>query len=371
MSTVLEDTNSFKTVLGFGTLLGEDGRSMHKSWGNAVEFNEGADKIGVDVMRWMYTRTNPSENLLFGYKKADEVRRKFYLILWNVYKYFIDYALLEKIGINEIKSLNSKNLLDLWILSRFANTEKKVEEYLTQYNAKDSALFIEVLLNDISTWYIRRSRNRLWINSKDLQDKQFFYGTLYYILTHLSIILAPFLPYLSEEIYTNLTEKESVHLESWPELPDNLINLDLEKDMILIREIVEKAHSIRKHVEIPLRQPLSLAGVTLVQPLNKKYAQDLLKIIEQELNIKKLSIQIGSDLSVVFDTKITAPLKAEGEARGIIRKIQSERKKSGAIPTEFVTVQIPDWPKDFEDEIKKKALVTKIIKNAEFKVIKD
>ena len=370
MSTVLEKTNSFKTVLGFGTLLGEDGRPMHKSWGNAVEFNEGADKIGVDVMRWMYLSTNPSENLFFGYKKADEVRRKFYLILWNVYKYFIDYSLLEQIELKKSKSLNSKNVLDRWILSRFANTVKNVDTYLTEYNAKDSALNIESLLNDLSTWYIRRSRNRLWLNSDDKQDKLSFYETLYFILTNLSIILAPFLPFISDEMYTNLTGNESVHLESWPEIDNKLINEELEKDMLFVREIVEKAHALRKEANIPLRQPLNLATVTLKRAFKSNNSTDLEKIIEQELNIKKLKIKIGTDLTVVFDIKITPTLKAEGEARNIIRKIQSERKKINSNPTDYVDVQLPEWPIEYEGEIKNKALVKNILKNKEFKIIK-
>lgn len=370
MSTVLEKTNSFKTVLGFGTLLGEDGRPMHKSWGNAVEFNEGADKIGVDVMRWMYVRTNPSENLLFGYKKADEVRRKFYLILWNVYKYFIDYSLLEKIEVKKNKSFNSKNVLDLWILSRLANTVKNVDKYLSDFNAKGSALYIENFLNDLSTWYIRRSRNRLWINSNDNQDKGFFYETLYFILTNLSKILAPFLPFISDEIYTNLTDNESVHLESWPEIDNKFINEDLERDMLSVREIVEKAHAVRKEANIPLRQPLNSVTVILKQAFKSKNSSDLEKIIEQELNIKKLNIKIGTDLTVFFDIKITPILKAEGEARNIIRKIQSERKKINTNPTDYVDVHISEWPIEYEDEIKKKALVKNILKNKEFKIIK-
>ncbi|MDO8497181.1 MAG: class I tRNA ligase family protein, partial [bacterium] len=113
MSTVLEDTNPFKTVLGFGTLVGEDGKPMHKSWGNSVEFNEGADKIGVDVMRWMYSRQNPADNLPFGYKKADEIRRQFYLILWNTYKYFIEYANQDKFKVQSSKlKIENKSLLD-------------------------------------------------------------------------------------------------------------------------------------------------------------------------------------------------------------------------------------------------------------------
>ncbi|MBI3366488.1 class I tRNA ligase family protein, partial [Candidatus Roizmanbacteria bacterium] len=153
-STVLENSNPFKRVLGFATMLGEDGRPMHKSWGNMVEFNEGAEKIGVDVMRWMFSRHNPADNMLFGYKKADEVRRQFYLMVWNVYKFFVEYANLDRY--NSKPQLKSKNLLDRWILSRFINLVLSVEENMREYNAKDASLEIEKFVSDVSTWYIRR-----------------------------------------------------------------------------------------------------------------------------------------------------------------------------------------------------------------------
>ena len=128
-STVLEDEPPFKRVLGYGTQLGEDGRPMHKSWGNAIEFNEGADKIGADVMRWLFTRHNPADNMLFGYKRADEVRRQFYLMLWNIYKFFVEYANLDKFKPSTSPSV-SKNVLDEWILSRFTGLIGSVEKNL-------------------------------------------------------------------------------------------------------------------------------------------------------------------------------------------------------------------------------------------------
>ncbi|MCX6724887.1 MAG: class I tRNA ligase family protein, partial [Candidatus Shapirobacteria bacterium] len=132
MSTVLENTNSFKTVLGHGMVLGEDGQAMHKSMGNAIEFNEGADKIGVDVMRWMFLAHNPADNLLFGYKTADEVRRRFHLLLWNIYNFFVSYANLEKW--QPIKADKNKvvNILDRWIISRLNQLIKEVTKFLEE-----------------------------------------------------------------------------------------------------------------------------------------------------------------------------------------------------------------------------------------------
>jgi len=130
MGTVLRKSPAFKNVLGFGTLLGEDGRPMHKSWGNSIEFNEGADKIGVDVMRWMYATHKPEDNLFFGYKIADEVRRKFHLMLWNIYSFFVTYA-----NLNVWENIESKNILDLWILEKLNELIKIVTESLNKFDA--------------------------------------------------------------------------------------------------------------------------------------------------------------------------------------------------------------------------------------------
>jgi len=123
MSTVLENSNSFNTVLGFGTLTDEKGKAMHKSSGNFIEFNKGADSIGVDVMRWMYLRQNPADNLLFGFSKADEVRRQIYLMLWNIFKFYIEYSKLDKVKVNiDLKKQRLEkgkmNILDEWILTK-------------------------------------------------------------------------------------------------------------------------------------------------------------------------------------------------------------------------------------------------------------
>ena len=179
-------------------------------------------------MRWMFARQNPADNMLFGYKKADEVRRQFYLMLWNTYKFFVEYANLDGYTIDWGRN-TLKNILDQWIISRFNNLVLSVEKFMREYNAKDAALEIEKFVNDLSTWFIRRSRDRIWLNSEDENDKQDFYQNLHFIFVNLSIILSPFTPFISEMIYTNLMDEESVHLASWPKVDKKISIFRLKK----------------------------------------------------------------------------------------------------------------------------------------------
>lgn len=367
MSTALEDSIPTKTILGFGTLLGEDGRPMHKSWGNAIEFNEGAKRIGVDVMRWMYVRQNPADNLLFGYKKADEVRRQFYLILWNTYKYFIDYSRLEKFVPKEtkLKLAKNSNVLDKWILSRFNWLIKKVKIDLEQYSAKNASREIERFVNDLSTWYIRRSRDRIWVNSKDLKDKEGFYSTLYSIMKDLAVLLTPFLPFASEEMYSNLSGEKSVHLSDWPLFDEKLIDKKLEEEMEQARHFAELAHARRKEKGVKVRQPL--ASLTISGPLS--ISEEIQQVVASELNVKKIKHKKNKTISIELDTAMTPALQAEGKMRDLVRQIQAERKRIGAKLEQKVDVYLQDWPKNFEDEIKQKALIENLTKGSEFKVV--
>ena len=363
-STVLENSNPFKTVLGFGTLLGEDGRPMHKSWGNAIEFAEGADKIGVDVMRWMFVRQNPSENLLFGYKKADEVRRQFYLMLWNVYKFFVEYSNLDKFQNpkSKIQNPNSKNVLDRWILTRFSWLINYVEKKLKDFDAKEASLAIEKFVSDLSLWYIRRSRERVWVNSDDRQDKDRFYQTTYFILVNLSIVLSPFLPFISEEIYTNLTGKRSVHLESWPSLSfkRKILNSKLIANMELVRKIVEIGHRIRKEKKLKVRQPLASVMIEMKDSLPVEFH----RLLADELNVKQVVVRINKkikDIKLRFDTKLTITLVKEGELRELVRQIQSERKKLGIRPDQKIELTIPKKFIEFADYLKKKVVCLRVV----------
>ncbi len=353
MSTVLENTNPFKTVLGFGTLLAEDGRPMHKSWGNSIEFNEGADKIGADVMRWMYARTNPSDNMLFGYKIADETRRQFHLKLWNVYNFFITYANLEGWE-PSANSKSSSDILDIWIISRRESTVSEAQKALDGFSVQEAALAIESFVDDLSNWYIRRSRDRVG------ED---FFSTTYEVLVTLSKLISPVTPFLADDMYTNLTHEESVHLVNWPQADVNSINKDLEEKMQLVREIVEKAHAIRKGKQIKVRQPLLKVVVK-----NSSNLEAFYELLKDELNVKGVDeIQGKGELEVDLVLEITPDLKAEGEAREIVRQIQDERKKLGTRLDQQIAVSLPSWPAEHEEYIKSKAIVSDL-STGEFKV---
>ncbi len=363
-ATVLENSAPFKRVLGFGTLLGEDGRPMHKSWGNSIEFNEGADKIGVDVMRWMFARENPADNMLFGYKKADEVRRKFYLILWNVYKFYKDYSALDsyKHDLNNKSKFEYKNILDVWINSRFGQLVAAVEKGYEGYNIKDTAAATELFVNDLSTWFIRRSRNRVFIHSNDEEDKKSFYGSLYNILVNLTVILSPILPFISEEIYTELTGDESVHLSTWP---NREVDVDerVIVDMEFVREIVEIGHRVRKESKMKLRQPLASASIKIPKgkSLSEKYTEQYHNLLMEELNVKSIKLlNSGENIEVLLDTSLTSELIAEGKLRDLIRSIQAERKMSNIRSDQKISIVVPKEFTDYEKEIRGAVLFDKI-----------
>ncbi len=374
MSTVLEDINPFKTVLGFGTLTGEDGRPMHKSWGNSIEFNEGADKIGVDVMRWMYARQNPADNLLFGYRIGDEVRRRFHLKLWNIYNYFITYATLDgweptknyKLQITSFKL----PVLDKWILIRLNETIGLVTIALEKYDAYKASDEIEKFVEDLSVWYVRRSRNRVGPASENKKDSDSFYETTYFILLNLSKLLAPFTPFISELIYKNLSKEESVHLAEWPKSSNmSAEDTELLQEMKIIRDLVEKVHAIRKDKAIPVRQPLANLQITNY----KLKIKELECVLLDELNIKKLEFLEGKgEIKLKLDTKITPDLEEEMMARDLIRKIQEQRKLMGLNLTQKVKVQNEWLPTNNElvQWVTKKAQVSELA-TGEFSVTRD
>ena len=338
-----------------------------------IEFNEGADKIGVDVMRWIYVRQNPSENLLFGYNLADKTRRRFHLRLWNIYNFFVTYANLDGWKPNSkrktaSKSSSKKSSLDDWIIFRLSQTQKAVTQSLDAFNAHLASQSIEKLVDDLSLWYVRRSRERVGTSALAEKDKNAFYQTLYQVLTTLAKLLAPLTPYLADEIYRNLTKEESVHLADWPKetiQPDQ----SLLKDMELMREIAEKAHAQRKDKRLPVRQPLSLLEVTSPQA---KPPAGLLAILLQELNIERTVWKKGKELKVAIETKITPELKEKAKARELIRKIQIERKNLGFDLSQKAAVT-NDWlPKEkkLNEQIKRKTVTQKLVKGKTFKLRK-
>jgi len=370
MSTVMEDKNPFKTVLGYATCTGEDGRPMHKSWGNSVEFNEGAEKIGVDVMRWMFARQNPADNMLFGYKKADEVRRQFYLMVWNVYKFFVDYAEMEHVEIQgkPVLEVKKSNLLDEWIMARLSAYVAESKQAYTDYNVQSVALNGEAFMSDVSTWFIRRSRDRVWVNSDNAADKRSFYTTLHAVLTVFSVVVSPIMPFISDSIYTNLTGEKSVHLTQWIDLivPKNI---QIIQTMTVVRSLAEAGHRVRKENKLKVRQPLASVTIKLAKDTVFGENEELLTILKSELNVKKVILSKGEteQHEVIFDTLLTEELAREGKMRDLVRSIQEQRKLKLVKQDQQIKLTIPQEFMQWKDYIAKRVLAGEI-KAGEMKV---
>ena len=294
MATVIENSPPFETCFSYALLLAEDGREMHKSWGNAIEFNEAADEMGVDVMRWLYCAHKPEKNLLFGYNRASEVRRQFLLPLWNVYDFFVTYANIDKwqpSGSWDQVEPERPTLLDRWILARLNQLVARATDRLENYDAYSTTMAVEAFLDDLSNWYVRRSRRRFWKSEQDA-EKGAAYATLYRVLTTLTRVLAPILPFVTETMYQNLVRShdegalQSVHHTRWPEAKPGRVNNELLTEMSLARDIVTQGHSARNSQGIKLRQPLSRAIVHL--ETGTAFRDELIALVRDELNVKQV-----------------------------------------------------------------------------------
>jgi len=371
IGTALFDSNAFKNVVVTGVILGTDGRKMSKNYGNYPDPKTTIQKYGGDALR-LYLMGSPvmnGEDILISEEQYRNQVKGMMLILWNVYNFFVTYANVDKFTVeNSSQFTVSENVLDQWILSLVNKLIKEETEDLEKYDTVAAIEKINKFVNDFSTWYIRRSRDRVGPAAENETDKQAFYETTYTVLTTLSKLLAPITPFIAEEMYRNLTEEESVHLTNWPEVNKELriANYELVEEMEHVRKIVELGHAKRKDLTIKVKQPLSELRITNCE---LRIDDTLHALIKDELNVKKMIFQEGKgDLSVEFDTKITPQLQAEGEARDIVRKIQEERKKLGTTMGEKVNVTLEGWPKEFEDEIKRKALIKTLSKGDIFSV---
>jgi isoleucyl-tRNA synthetase len=303
MSTVLRREAPFRTIFGYATLFGEDGRPMHKSWGNAIEFDEAAERMGVDVMRWMYANARPEDNILFGWHAADEARREL-LVLWNVYAFFVTYARVAGWTPDRpAPALDERAGLDRWILSRLAGVADRVGDRLGAYDLDAGAREISRFIDDLSTWYLRLSRKR-FSRSSDVRDRDAAFATLHTCLVGLARILAPILPFLSESLYRNLvvamdpSAPESVHLTRWPAAEiAGFRDPRLEEAMAVFSRAVELIRSLRSQAGIKLRQPLGRAWIALTDA-GVGYRDDMLGRLADEINVKEIVV-IASDSDLV------------------------------------------------------------------------
>jgi isoleucyl-tRNA synthetase len=332
MAAVLEDTNPMKTIFGYAVVRDEKGEEMHKSKGNAIWFDEAAEKVGADPMRWLYARHNPTDNLLFGYKAIEEVKRRM-INLYNSFVFFKTYIKKEEIKKEDV---SPNNVLDKWIVSKINNLAETAEKNINEYNPGAAAAAIEdFFINDLSLWYIRRSRERFRpsIGSGQAGGEKEAVATLYNILLTLTKLISPIVPFFAEAMYQEIKTDgmpESVHLCDWPKANKKLIDKNLEENMKNIRGIVTLALAQRAEKGIKVRQPL--ASLKVQSSKFKVQNEELLKLIKDEVNVKEIVFDDKIKKEVELDTEISEELKKEGNYRELLRNIKAMRKELGLTP---------------------------------------
>lgn len=315
ISTAIFDTNPFENCIVLGHVLDKHGLKMSKSKGNAVEPFDVLDNVGADACRWhFYTSSAPWLPTRFSPEDVEETQRKFLSTLWNIYSFYVLYADIDKFNPLDYKDFVSENVMDKWIISKLNSLIKEVENHMDAYRITQAALDIEDFVDELSNWYVRRNRSRFW-SEQLTEDKIGAYVTLYKVLTTVSLIAAPFVPFMTEEIYSNLVKGldenalESIHLCNWPKYDESLIQEKLENEMEEAYSIVKLGRSARNSVNIKNRQPLS-SMLLSTKTLPEYYGN----IIKDELNIK--DIVFGADLSNYVEFNIKPNLPVLGRAYG-------------------------------------------------------
>jgi isoleucyl-tRNA synthetase len=292
----------------------------------------------------MYSVNQPGESKNFDERSVDEINKRIFNLLDNVYSF---YELYKDDRRHTTDDLQPKNVLDQWILSRLNELTKKVTENLDSYRLLEPVRSIREFIDDLSTWYLRRSRDR--IKEGDVEAKQ----TLHLVLKNLAKLLAPFAPFAAEDLYQKLrssNDPESVHLESWPKA--GKADAEVLENMKRTREVVSQALEARSKAGIKIRQPL---GKLEVRSL--KLGEAYLKLIQDEINVKEVVVNENLETEVKLDTTITPELEEEGKMREVVRSIQDLRKEKNLKPSDKMPYEIPEEQKEifakFREEIKK------------------
>lgn len=377
---------SFKNVVTTGTIAGSDGKKMSKSLGNYTMPDIVLEKYSADALRF-YLLSSPllnAQNINFSEKSIQDIQRKILATLWNSYSFFVLYANVDKWKPSG-KKIKASNLLDKWIVSETNKLIQEVDENMQGYNVVKSIKPFEKFIDNLSNWYIRRSRKRFW-KSEDDADKNEAYEALYYVLVELSKLLAPFCPFIAEEIYRNLTNCHSglacplgaardpesrgilkqvqddnmcsVHLTDFPTADKKLIDEKLNSEMEKARMVISEGLQLRAKAGIKVRQPLNKFSI-----FNFQFSDEIIEIIKDELNVKNVLMDCKKEDEIVLDTEITEDLKLEGQAREVIRFIQEMRKAAGYEVDNRIVVSYAGVPQVFEkygEMIAKEVLANKI-----------
>ena len=376
VNVALFGKSPWKNLICTGFINAADGKKMSKKLKNYTDPMELMNKTSADSFRFLMLSSplTNGENFALADKDVMDVARKLGMI-WNMYDFFTMYAEVdgwEFSGDISDPLHDLTNPLDIWIVSRLHQLITEVERGLNNYNLQDATKPILPFLDDASNWYVRRSRRRFW-KSEDDGDKNDAYRTLHYVLVRLSYMLAPFTPFLAEELYHNLTgDNESIHLKDW--LPAGKIDNSMLRDMNALRTAVNDGLSKRASEGIKVRQPLASAKLinTISQDTPAEVAQFLIDIAKDELNVKSVEIVTDSESesvqpSVVYDLTITPELKREGLMREIVRHVQSARKQAGLQIDDRIVLSISSDDSEisqavdaFADVIKSETLAVKL-----------
>lgn len=344
MSTVLESTAPFKSVFSYALMRDDKGEEMHKSKGNAIWFEDAAERMGVDAMRWVFLRQNPALNINFGFRSADEVRRRFIIPLWNVYSFFVTYANIDRYDATaDAPPVSERAELDRWILSELNQLVREVTDAFENFDPDRAARNVEGFVEYLSNWYVRRSRRRFWkagiLAENADADKHGAYATLYECLLKLIKLVAPVMPFMTEQMYQNLVKqsaisgqqsavngstssprtageqgKESIHLDDFPVADESLIDQRLSDATRLAMRLSSMGRAARSKAGLKVRQPLEHALVRLRSTDEVALLSQVAPQVQDELNVKQ--IEPVTDEGDVLEYKVQPNLRLLGPKYG-------------------------------------------------------
>ena len=367
------EKEAFKNVVVNGIVLAEDGQKMAKKLQNYPDPIEMINKYGADPLKF-YLAQSPVVNandLNFSEKDLAEIAWGPFRMLWQSYSFFVMYANVDEWKVKYEGVPKVDNLLDKWLLSELHQLIRDVNKEMESYHLMQATRLFAPFIDNLSNWYIRRSRKRFW-KSEDDDDKNEAYKTLHYVLVELSETIAPFAPFIADEIYKNLTGGESVHLVDYPVANESLIDENVNKLMADVREVIKVGLQLRAKNQIKVRQPLSELIIKNEQQL--KISDKLIEITKEELNVKKVVIGDAEvkninnfawdeNQGIGLNTKITPKLKAEGQAREIIRAIQQMRKEADYQLDDRIKVSYIGFNKIFSSKELNKLIVKETLAN--------
>jgi isoleucyl-tRNA synthetase len=357
VSTLLFGRSSYKTVICHGHIIDAQGRKMSKSLGNVIDPYAILDRSGADALRWyLLTQGSPWNPRRISLEAIDEVVRGFLRMVWNVYSFSVLYANTEDIDPTTVDvPVSERHELDRWIIAELHDLVRVVTEGLDAFDCTAGGRRIASFVDDLSNWYVRRSRRRFYAKDVPARERASAHATLYECLKTLALLVAPFMPFVADEMWDNLVcsvrpdEPDSVHLADWPAFDPALVDADLRASMAAARSAVALGLQAREKAKFKVRQPL---GRVLLSGEGAGQAARHAEIIAEEINVKKVEVAgeapaadawvVASEgaLTVALDVTLTPELRAEGVARELVRAVQNLRKKSGLAVSDRIELGI-------------------------------